>query len=292
MKRGFESLKLLAIGIGLGCSSDPSRPERPSEPGNAGSAGAAQNAVSIVPDTSGWVERNEIGIQGAWYPYGDRYGKAKCLTVGLHQPAECSLIVEPVPPPEGTTFPNQGGVLCTRGETAVILPCPPGLTTSGCPGDDFSNMWGAGIGFDFNADKGPPDGDGAKHAWNPDAHGIVGVSFEIDEIPGPKLRVEFPQVLTEEEARAVMLEPGATTDDHPDGAPYWGADKDFPPSPVQPSPAVNVIRWEQVKKPGTSPSYQVDRSRMLGIQLHVPAVSSAPRGSYGFCVKNLRLLRE
>ena len=286
---------LAGAGIVLGCSSEPSRPERP-ENGSGGSAGTAGTGggagVLIVPDASGWVERADdtFGIQGSWYPYGDRYGVAKCLTVGLHQPAECSLITSPTPPPEGMRFDNEGGVMCTRGETAVILPCPAGLGTSGCPDHDYSNMWGAGIGFDFNANKGGTEGDGAKNPWNPDEHGVTGISFEIDQIPGPKLRVEFPQRLTDDEARAVMLPSGATTDDHPDGAPYWGGDKSFNPSPIVVSPEVNVIRWDQVKKPGETPSYEVDRSRLLGIQFHVPAVSIAPRGSYEFCVKNLRLL--
>jgi hypothetical protein len=281
------SLALLA----LACSSEPSRRE---PEGAAGSAPVPASGVTLVPNTSGWIDGadNEIGIQGSFYPYGDRYGVAKCLNVGLHQPDECSTILEPLPPPAGTGFPNEGGVMCTRGETAVILPCPANLTTSGCPAQDFSNMWGAGIGFDFNANKGEPEGNGEKRPWNPELHGITGVSFEIDAIPGPKLRVEFPQLLTEEEARAAMLEPGATTDDHLDGAPYWGASKDFGPSPVVVSPAVNVVRWDQVKKPGAPGAYAVDRARMLGIQFHVPAVATAPRGSYAFCVKNLTFLRD
>jgi hypothetical protein len=268
--------------------------------GNAGSAGTSGGAgmsatgdVLILPDPSGWVEAvdNPLGIQGAWYPYGDRYGVAKCLNVGLHQPEECSLITSPLPPPS-TGFPNANGVMCTSGETAVILPCPTGLATSGCPASDFANMWGAGIGFDFNANKGMPEGDGKKNTFDPVLHGIKGVSFELDKIPGPKLRVEFPQQLTNEEASMVQLPAGSTTDDHPDGAPYWGADNNFSASRVVVSPEVNVILWDQVKKPGSSRSYVFDTARMLGIQFHVPAVSTAPRGTYDFCVKNLKFLRD
>jgi hypothetical protein len=153
-------------------------------------------------------------------------------------------------------------------------------------------MWGAGIGFDFSANKGWPEGDGAKKPWNPDAHGVTGISFEIDRVPGPKLRVEFPLLLTEQEALAVSLPPGSTTDDHPDGAPFWGATRDFGTSPVVVSPEVNVVRWDQVKKPGTSQSYVFDRARLLGLQFHVPAVTTAPRGTFEFCVKNLKFLRD
>jgi hypothetical protein len=281
-----------ALVLSTACSTGPSRPERPPG-GAAGTAGAAASSgILIMPNASGWVDatENELGIQGAWYPYGDRYGAAKCLNLGRHSPEECSLVTEPPPPPEGTGFANAGGVMCTRGETAVILACPPGLMTSGCPADDFSNMWGAGIGFDFNANKGPPEGDGAKRTWNPADHGVTGISFEIDRVPGPKLRVEFPQLLTEAEAQAVMLPGGSNTDDHPDGAPYWGADTNFSSSPVVPRPGVNVIRWDQIRKPGSAPTYVFDPARLLGIQFHVPAVQSEPRGSYEFCVSKLTFL--
>jgi hypothetical protein len=182
--------------------------------------------------------------------------------------------------------------MCTTGETAVILPCQPGVTTNGCPTMDYSNIWGAGIGFDFNANKGMPDGDGVKRPWNPDAHGITGISFELDVAPRPGFRVEFPMVLLDSEATAVMLPSGATTDDHPDGAPYWGADSSFRDSPVAVSPQVNVVRWDAVKKPGTAMTYVFDKTRMLGIQFHVPAVKLAPRGAYNFCVSKLTFLRN
>ena len=271
------------------------------EPGSEGSAGSSGSAgkaagtsdVAIVPSDLGWVEGvdNELGLQGSWYPYGDRYGAAKCMNVGMHLLDECSLVMSPKPPPD-TGFVNEGGKMCTTGETAVILPCKPGVATSGCPGSDYSNIWGAGIGFDFNANKGMPDGDGAKHPWNPDAHGVKGVSFELDVVPRPGFRVEFPMVLLDTEAAQVALPNGATTDDHPDGAPYWGASSAFGDSPVVVSPQVNVVRWEAVKKPGTSTTYVFDKARLLGIQFHVPAVKAAPRGAYAFCISKLTFLRE
>lgn len=286
---------VLAAIASAGCSG-PSAASSESAGGATGGSGGMSTAstdVLLVPSDMGWVEGTDdtIGVQGSWYPYGDQYGAAKCVKVGLHAPSECSVVTSPKPPPE-TGFPNQDGQMCTTGTTAVILPCVAGLTTSGCPDHDFSNMWGAGIGFDFNAEKGPPDGTGAKHTWNPDAYGIVGVSFEIDGVPKPGLRVEFPMLLTDTEAAAVNLPPGSTTDDHPDGAPYWGATASFGPSPVVASPGVNTIHWSEVRKPGTTPSYVFDRSRMLGIQFHVPAVTAPPAGEYAFCVSKLTFLRE
>lgn len=263
-----------------------------SPPGTGGTGGAANTTnVEIKPDASGWVDpmSNDIGIQGAFYPYGDRYGVAKCLNVGMHAPDECSLITSPLPPP-ATGFPNQAGSMCTTGATAVILPCKPGVTTSGCPTDDYSNMWGAGMGFDFNAVADMDAGTTVKSTWNPDDHGVIGVAFEIDTVPAPGLRVEFPLRLTDSEAQAVNLPPGSTTDDHPDGAPYWGGDTSFSNSPV--SAGHNELRWDAVKKPGTTPSYVFDKSRLLGVQFHVPAVKVAPPGAYSFCVSHLTLLRQ
>jgi len=237
---------LLACATGCAVEKAQSSEDTPSTSGGTGGATSTAD-VEITPSDMGWVESvdNELGLQGAWYPYGDQYGVAKCLSIGLHLPEECSHITAPNPPP-AMGFPNTGGKMCTTGATAVILPCKTGVTTSGCPESDFSNMWGAGIGFDFNAEKGPPAGNGAKSTWDPDAHGVVGVSFELDTVPSPKLRVEFPMRLPDEEATAVNLPSGSTTDDHPDGAPYWGADTSFSASPVVTSPNVNVIRWDAV----------------------------------------------
>jgi hypothetical protein len=256
-------------------------------------AGGRPATMDVVLNISGmgWVDvtSNDVGVQGSWYPYGDQYGVAKCLNVGMHTPDQCSHITSP-PPPPATGFPNQGGKLCTTGATAVILPCAAGVTTSGCPNQDFSNMWGSGIGFDFNSPGAGDGGTTVKNPWNPDDHGVTGVSFVLDGVPTPGLRVEFPMRLTDAEANAVNLPPGSTTDDHPDGAPYWGADTGFDNSPA--TAGVNVVHWDAVKKPGANQSYVFDKARLLGMQFHVPAVQSAPPGAYSFCVSNVTLLRE
>jgi hypothetical protein len=266
---------------------------------SGGTGGIGTGNTLLIPSMDGWVDRldigNDVGVQGSWYPYGDQYGDgpgdAKCLRVGMHMPADCSTIISP-PPPPAMGFPNENGKMCTSGEVAVIPPCKPGVTTSGCvppPGKDYSNVWGAGIGFDFNADKGE-DG-GAKRTWDPAMYGVIGVSFEIDQVPPAGLRVEFPIQLTEMEAAAVSppLPPGSSTDDHPDGAPYWGATSAFPNSKVV-AGAVNTIKFAtDVKPPRTN--YEYKPEKMLGIQFHVPA-SGAARSPYSFCISNLTLLRQ
>jgi hypothetical protein len=266
--------------------------------GTGGSTSDPSGTV-LQPSADGWMDRmdtwNDLGIQGSWYPYGDQYGtkptESKCLTVGMHQPSECSVINEP-PPPPATGFPQATpGMMCTSGEVAVILPCvPPDLMTSGCPMSDYSNMWGAGIGFDVNADKGE-DG-GMKYPWDPMlsmAGPVIGFSFDIDTVPLPKLRVEIPMILTDAELAAVTppLPPGSTTDDHPDGAPYWNASSTYPASPVM--PGNNRVLWTDIKPPRTN--YEFLPNKMLGIQFHVPAVSSPPKGAYNFCISNVKFLR-
>jgi hypothetical protein len=268
--------------------------------GTGGTGATDPTGTVLQPSTDGWMDRtdiwNDLGIQGSWYPYGDQYGtkptESKCLTVGMHMPAECSIITSPPPPPE-TGFPQATpGMMCTTGEVAVILPCVvPDLMTSGCPEKDYSNMWGAGIGFDVNADKGE-DG-GMKYPWDPMlsmAGPVIGFSFDIDTVPLPKLRVEIPMILTDTELAAVVppLPAGATTDDHPDGAPYWGADMTYPASPVM--PGNNKVTWDLIKPPRIG-NYEFLPNKMLGIQFHVPAVPTAPKGAYSFCISNVKFLR-
>jgi hypothetical protein len=156
--------------------------------------------------------------------------------------------------------------------------------TSGCPLNDYGNMTGAGIAVDFNADRNE-DG-GAQHAWDPSAAGVIGFSFEIDAVP-LRFRVEIPMYLTDEEADFVSLPVGATTDEHPDGSPYWGATITYPSSPV--IAGVNRVLWSDIRPPRTN--YVFDPSRMLGIQFHVFADVNS-RNAYAFCIKNLTLITD
>jgi hypothetical protein len=247
--------------------------------GGGGGGPATTDPVTVVPDTSGWVDRaaswNGIGIQGAWYPYGDQYGKAKCTTVGLHMPSECSSIS--APDPLLTGFPNDGGIMCTRGEVAAIVPCKPNVPRCNVGTPDYSNVWGAGIGLDLNA-LGADQG-GVKSPWDPDANGVTGVRFTIDRLPAARLRVEFP----------IQLPDATTTEDHLDGSPYWGATPDYPPSQVV--VGSNQFRWSDVRAPKST--YVFDRKKIVAIQFHVPAAPlHAARSAYEFCISGLTFLRD
>jgi hypothetical protein len=274
------SFLVVSLGFGgalSGCAEPSAPPEGGGIAGSGGGAGTP-SGITLVPDRSGWVdpmaEGNTIGVQGAWYPYGDRYGVAKCINVGMHLPAECSSISMPDPLLAG--FPNEDGIMCTAGETAVVLPCGAGVPGCIAGSPDYSNIWGAGIGLDLNAEGGDA---GAKHPWNATEHGVTGIAFDLDEVPAPGLRVEFP----------IVLPDTSTTEDHVDGSPYWGATSSFPPSPVK--VGRNELRFSGVSGPRSS--YTFDATKILAIQFHVPAITvGSTRGAYRFCIENLTFLKD
>jgi len=327
LKKFFKSSVLIPVAVGClavvpACSSDtPSDDD--DNGGNGGSSGTMGGGAGTgntgactpggdflaIPSVTGWVDHmdacNDVGVQGAWYPYGDQYGDgegdAKCLKVGMHMSSECAQITMPDPPP-ATGFPNLNGEMRTTGKVEPILACPTGLTTSGCPSKDYSNMWGAGIGWDFNANKGAPDGDGMKNVWDPDLQvpPVLGIAVTVTGLPiGADFRIEFPMQLNAAEA-ALDSPPitiaNPTTDSHSAGAPYWGAqakgDAMFPKSPVTDGVEVKIYFDDTTATTGIeSPKktlYKFDRHRMLGIQFHVVAGAAV---NYDFTVKNVRLLR-
>jgi hypothetical protein len=262
--------------------------------GNAAGAGGAtcspSDEIPLVPDSTGWIELSgpcSAGVQGGWFAFGDQYGNATCLDPGMHHPAECAIIT--TPDPSSNVFPNVNGAMHTTGVVEQILPCPPGMTTSGCPANDYANMWGAGIGFDFHTDR-----EGSRYVWDPAVYHVQGIRFTIDNVPLSGLRVEFPMLLHDEDAAAASppLPPGSTTDDHPSGAPYWGAqrngDSKFPVSPV--TVGSNTIYLSEVEPPVLS-AYTFDPARLFGVRFHAPAGGNASI-SYDFTISNVILFTQ
>jgi len=310
---------LTAAALASACSTTP-HDERDTPAGAAGT-GSTPNTASftVVPDATGWLDltANDLGLQGSWYPYGDRYGAAKCTTVGMHPLDTCSLVTSPAPPP-ATGFPNEGGKMCTSGQTAVILPCATGVTTSGCPASDYSNMWGAGIGLDFGlpAEGGGPPSERdplTRVPWNAIAHGVTGVSFDFSwNDPSvrsePYVRVGFPMLLPDdEESRTIektavlrdgsvvmpgkLLPVGTTSEDHPSGSPFADAPPDWTNDNVSAIRAgYNEIRWSRVKAPPES-HYEFNPRALYGVLFQVPT-STTGRLPYAFCVSHLALLRD
>jgi len=280
------------------------------EGGGSGGSGSSLTEVTLTPDETGWVDAeadgNTLGVQGSWYPYGDQYGplcgdpsmpdvktsgmKCNDSHFGAHNAAtECSVIEQP--DPTVMAFENTGGKMCTKGMIAKIINI---VNASQGTGPDYSNIWGAGIGLDLQAQKGGSACD-PKGAFNAKDKHVVGIKFDIDNVPSAGLRVEFPT---------------PTTDGTKNGSAYWGADSSFSTaSGKYVKSGTNTIYWvptdvlgatagakdptmpstEPVVVPGASPGTPLDQTAIESIQFHVPA-SATGTSTYEFCISNLKML--
>lgn len=221
--------------------------------------------IALTPDATGWVDKgmNMAGVQGAWYAYGDGQDgtgapMGTCQKAGHTAPGECSVITTPAP----GMFANTGGKMCTSGEVAKVLKNSAGA-------DDYSNMWGAGIGLDLNSSGGAMS---VKAEF--DASAYKGISFHIDTPPLAGLRVEFPSLETE----------AGTA-----GGDYWGADPTYKNSPVV--MGTNTFTWDKVTGPGpAATAHKFSPAHILSIQFHVPT-TLASKAIYSFCISDLKLIK-
>ena len=283
--------------------------------GSGGSSGSGFMEVALTVTDSGWVgalsdgsNDNSLGIHGSWYPYGDQYGPLcgptdmpnsssgmKCNDphFGNHPTSDCSVIT--TPDPTVMSFPNTDGKMCTSGMIAKVIAI---VNSSQGTGMDYSNIWGAGIGLDLEADMGSTACD-TKGVFNAKDKHVVGVKFDLSSdsgsIPPAGLRVEFPT---------------PTTDGTKNGSAYWGADSSFStasgkyvvvgtntiffdPLTVLGSTAgakdPTMPQTEPVVVPGSSPGMPLDQTAIESIQFHVPASTSAST-MYQFCISNLKML--
>ncbi len=269
---------------GGGPSTSGGGPSSGAAPSGSGGAACGNSRISVPPDQDGWMDLRNwcVGVQGGWYAFGDQYpdrdGVRPCVDIGQHTVAECAQVTSP--DPTLPLFPNMNGFMYTAGFVEKILPCPLGLTTSGCPDHDYANMWGAGIGFDLNSQKPSTPGEDLRDIWDPKVYGVTGISFSIDTVPLAGLRVEFP----------IVLPDGSDTDSQVAGAPYWGAqssgDGRYPKSPVV--IGVNTIRWTEIQSPLRS-AYVFDSARLLSVRFHVVAGTDAP---FEFTISNVTFLRD
>lgn len=316
MKKYFHNSLLIPFGVAClalastACGGNGDDDDDGGSGGTSGSGGTGGSGntscmpggnIKLAIDATGWMDtgngcNSDVGVQGAWYSYGDAYDVAKCINFGNHPASECARIDSP--PPADKSFPNEGGKMRTTGQVEQVLACVMGsqaytIGTSGCPASDYSSMWGAGIGFDLNSTGGDMS---TKGTWNPAEHNVVGVRFTIDTVPAG-LRVEFPMLLTADEAAmdtpvAVTAVP-PTTDDHSKGAPYWGAqatgDNKWPKSPVV--AGVNTVLFATDVQAPVLGVYTVDMARLLGIQFHVPT-NTSPGISYDFTISDFTMLRD
>lgn len=187
-------------------------------------------------DEDGRIEVSELGIDGYWYAFADAYGDTPlCTAVGKHAPDHCSKVTRHTDATDASSgtlevgWPkNHNNEMCVMGIIAQQQQCcnekahrdhEPG--TFDCPeedgvnsfncedkiGWDYTNMWGAGIGFDFRLEAKPGEersGDlltsGRRKVWN--AHGqkyrVLGIRFRFAwngiEAEPQRVRVEFPMM--------------------------------------------------------------------------------------------------
>jgi hypothetical protein len=301
--------------------------------------------VPLIADkTTGTVKAksNALGLAGDWRSYGDQYPVLpRCTETGLHDPdtgehldGQCSFVGSPVPQkmaPGSGYFPNFGNRLCTYGNVAKVEKCKDEVKDVWCVDDpfDYGNMWGAGIGFDFNPDNlEAASGDQQScepGGWDAPAHGVIGIAFDFEwndparELE-PMVRVEFPVALPSEGLKledatvdlygdtllpGAELPCGAPSEQHPSGSPFadapavWGT-SGTPNDPTHVVVGHNEILWSDVKGAprkvadtdhSLAYAYPFHPENLRGIQFHVPSKKDY-RIPYSFCVSNLAFLRQ
>ncbi|HTQ05303.1 MAG TPA: hypothetical protein VMI54_15675 [Polyangiaceae bacterium] len=96
------------------------------------------------------------------------------------------------------------GVSLAPGESCACPPPP--VPFEGCKSnasangsDDYSNMWGAGLGLDFSLEQTNTRNPLERSTWDPAKYGITGIAFDFSLTEGRDdpdfLRVEFPMLL-------------------------------------------------------------------------------------------------
>jgi hypothetical protein len=247
-------------------------------PGTGGVPGTGGSGVPVSLIPVGYV----YGIKGLWYPYGDGVGpnasptngadgaNSDCQLHGQFPASACSQITSPTPgQPFMPTDPVTNS-MCTSGIAAQVQNGPTGTP-------DYADLWGAGIGFNFNS----PGGDaGAPGYFDMSAFRGVAFDFSADVLPNMSMRVNFPFLGM-----------------HGGDAPYWmgAVTFDSPLTGTTANPQHVQIDWTDVggplyltqEVPPVSPP-AFDRSAVQAIQFQVFTNTSVPT-PYSFCISNLSL---
>jgi hypothetical protein len=228
-----------------------------------------------------------LGITGAWYAYGDDLGTngaapGNCETVGMHMASQCSLITFPAPAMDVTndagmdagflaSFPPGGypgapagapmNAMCLQGTGAKVIDGPGATATT----PDYSNIFGIGIGLDFN------NIGGNKMPYNATTNFVVGFSFTITGVPMGGIRVEFPTV--------------QTVSGFQDSWAYTvTADGTY--TAMLATTGLNKLSPSFNPPTGmTEPAF--DPTMLYSIQFHVPTATSGPVMVPNMCVANL-----
>jgi hypothetical protein len=264
---------------GLACSVGTCQPAAPPSDGGHPpvDAGAPQGFL-LVPDAMGVFDgTNPAGVVGYWWAGADDYGSygqpggGNCPQAGFPD-SECSVFDTPIPGQLFAPAPNGRG-MCTRGTAATVLNSDAGQPF-------YTAIWGALIGFDLNhpvaLDGGaaPPNaGLSGLGQYDAPAHGITGISFDIDSPPPEtNFRVGFKTLGTEESFA------------------YWGG-KTMLYSPV-PAGGRYQLHWSEVGGPyylSVPPPF--DPSKLESVVFFVTTSAAGPV-PFMFCISNLILLTD
>lgn len=245
--------------------------------------GPISGRIYLPSSPTGFVDDLISGVIGSWFAFGDGVGPnanasgtdaqdSDCVAKGGFPPADCSQITTPTPGlPFAPTDPATSE-MCTSGTAAVVR----NGTSSNAP--DYGDLWGAGIGLDFN----DPGGDAGTRGYL-DLSQFKGIAFDFsaDILPIAAMRVNFPFLGM-----------------HGADAPYWmGATMSASPLlGTTASPQHVEIDWSDVRgpfyltqqtPPVTPPDF--DPTAVQGIQFQVFTNASAPT-PYSFCVSELALV--
>jgi hypothetical protein len=269
-----------------GTGGAPSTGGAPGTGGFTGTGGGVPIVLIPLPaSATGFVADPVTGVVGAWYPYGDGVGpnasptngadgaNSDCQKNGQFPASACSQISSPTP---GQPFPPSDAAtskMCTSGAAAQVL------LKDGAP--DYADLWGAGLGLDFNN----PGGDaGARGYFDLTPYKGISFDFTADVLPVQSMRVSFPFLGM-----------------HGGDAPYWmGASMSASPlTGTTARPQHVEIDWADVGGPfylsletppidaGTYPL--VPPRAVQGIQFQVFTNTQEPT-PYSFCVANLALV--
>ena len=185
---------------------------------------------------------------------------------GGHTTAQCSSITSPAPPAAdagagdaGTTTPftqTTPGTMCLTGTAAKVLGTPA----------DYTNMFGIGIGLDFN------NMGGTKAAWAATTNHVKAFSFHLTGVPSTGIRVEFPTSDTEAKGQdsyaiTAMTDGDYTADLDTTAGDLHKLGLSFSPAPTG-QPAFNA-------------------NNLVSIQFHVATNTTAAIDVANLCVSNL-----
>jgi hypothetical protein len=142
---------------------------------------ATGTGVALSPDPSGYIDpsSNTLGIQGAWFAYGDCWGTngappGDCETKGMHATSACSSITSPM----AGMAADDGGFMSTFPQTTPGTMCLSG-TAAKVVGGDYSNMFGN-------------NQNGVTMTYDATANHVVGFSFHLSGIPAASpIRIEL-----------------------------------------------------------------------------------------------------